>query len=328
MLVFIIRRVIYMLITLALISFISFAVMASAPGNALAQEVQRLRTVGGAVSTNQINALYKQYGLDQPWIVQYWLWIKGFIHGDYGQSITARAPINQLIYSRLGLSLAFSFGSLFIAWGIAIPLGVYSATHRYKLGDNVVTGIQFIGVAVPEFLLALSLMYIFSKYVNIDVGSLYSNKYSHAAWSWGKFVDLFNHLWIPLLVISAGSTTVTTRLLRANLLDVVNQQYIQTARAKGVSERKVIWRHAVRNAIAPLLVGLGSTLTVLIGGEAVVSIVMNLPTTGPLLLNALLQKDMYLAGTLLMFSSMMLLVGNLIADLLLAWVDPRARAFE
>lgn len=328
MLIFIVRRVIYMVITLFLISFISFAIMSSAPGSALAQEVQRLRSVGGAVSSDQVGALYKQYGLDKPWITQYWLWIKGFVRGDYGQSITARAPINQLIYGRLGLSLAFSAGALLIAWGIAIPVGVYSATHRYKLGDNTLTAVQFIGVAVPEFLLALAMLFVFAKYFNVDVGGLYSNTYEHATWSGAKFVDLVKHLWIPLIVIAAGSTTYTTRIMRANLLDVVNQQYIQTARAKGVSERKVIWRHAVRNATAPLIVGLGSTLAVLIGGEAVVSIVLNLPTTGPLLLNALLQKDMYLAGTLLMFSAFLLLVGNLIADLLLAWIDPRARTFE
>ena len=217
---------------------------------------------------------------------------------------------------------------MIIAWGVAIPVGVYSATHRYKFGDNVVTAIQFIGVAVPEFLLALTVMFIFSKYFNVDVGGLYSNKYQHAAWSGGKFVDLLKHLWIPLLVISAGSTTYTTRVMRANLLDVVNQQYIQTARAKGVSERQVIWRHATRNAIHPLVVTLGSTLAVLIGGEAVVSIVLGLPTTGPLLLSALQEKDMYLAGTLLTMISALLVVGNLIGDLLLAWVDPRARTFD
>lgn len=326
MLVFLVRRVFYMIITLIIISIASFAIINAAPGSALTQEIQRLRTVGGEVSTAQITALKKQYGVDDPWYVQYKKWIGGFVHGDFGTSFGNHEPVSSLIWSRLGLSIALSVGSLLIAWLISIPLGVYSATHRYSLSDNTVTVIQFFGVAIPEFLFALLIMTLAARYFGTDVGGLFSNAYQNAPWSAAKFVDLLKHLWIPLVVISAGSTAWLTRVMRANLLDVLNQQYVQTARAKGVAERKVIWKHATRNALHPLVMTLGSTLTVLISGEAIVSIVLNLPTTGPLFLQALISKDMYLAGALLMMLSLLLIIGNLIADILLAWIDPRIRA--
>lgn len=328
MLVFLVRRVLYMILTLIVISVASFAIINAAPGSALTQEIQRLRTVGGEVSQTQINALKKQYGVDDPWYVQYKKWITGFVHGDFGTSFGNHEPVSNLIWSRLGLSIALSVGSLLIAWLISIPLGVYSATHRYSLSDNTVTVIQFFGVAIPEFLFALLVMTLAARYFGTDVGGLFSNAYQNAPWSGAKFVDLLKHLWIPLVVISAGSTAWLTRVMRANLLDVLNQQYVQTARAKGVAERKVIWKHATRNALHPLVMTLGTTLSVLISGEAIVSIVLNLPTTGPLLIQSLISKDTYLAVTLLMMLSILLVLGNLLADILLAWVDPRVRLAE
>lgn len=325
MLTFIVRRVVYMVVTLAIISVISFALINAPPGNALAQKISQLQSQGATVTGQQVAALEKAYGVHDSWWTKYEKWITGALHGNFGQSFTQNVSVSSLIWSRIGLSLALSIGSLIIAWGLSIPLGVYSATHRYSLPDSVITVIQFIGVAIPEFLLALIVMTLAVRYLGTDVGGLFTTHYQHAPWSWGKFVDLWAHLWIPLIVISAGSTAWLTRVMRANLLDVLNQQYVQTARAKGVAERKVIWKHAVKNALHPLVMTLGTTLPVLISGEAIVSIVLNLPTTGPLLINSLLNKDMYVAGAILMIFSALLVIGNFLADLALAWLDPRIK---
>lgn len=328
MLAFIVRRLLYMILTLFIISIVSFVLIQAPPGDALSAEIQRLRSIGNNVSQDQITALETRYGLKDPVLVKYGKWIGGFVKGDFGQSFTFRQPVGDLIWGRLGFSVMLAGGALIIGWLIAIPIGVYSATHRYSLPNYVITLLQFIGVAVPEFLLALVVLVFAARFLNADVGGLFSVKYQDAPWSFAKFVDFLKHLWIPLVVISASSTAWLTRVMRANLLDVLNQQYVQTARAKGVLERRVIWKHAVRNAIHPLIMALGTTLPVLISGEAIVSIVLNLPTTGPLFLQALLNQDMYLAATLLMFLSMLLIVGNLLADIALAWVDPRARSAE
>lgn len=328
MLAFIVRRLVYMIATIIIISIISFALINAPPGNALSQKINQLRAQGGDVSQSQILALEKQYGVHDPWLTKYEKWATGFFHGNFGQSFSYNEPVSSLIWSRLGLSVMLSIGSLLIGWLIAIPVGVFSATHRYSVRDSTIAVIQFVGVAIPEFLLALAVMTLAAKYLGTDVGALHSQHYEHAPWSWGKFADTLNHLWIPFIVISAGSTAWLSRVMRANLLDVLNQQYVQTARAKGVSERKVIWKHAVRNAFHVLVMTLGTTLPVLISGEAIVSIVLNLPTTGPLLINSLLTKDMYVAGTILVMLSGLLIIGNFVADLLLAWIDPRIRLGE
>lgn len=325
MLNYIIRRLLYMVVTLFFISIISFFLIELPPGSALDAEIQRLRNLGGEVSQDQVQALRARYGLDDPVQVKYWKWIKGVTHGDFGQSFTNRAPVGNLIWGRLGYSILLASTSLIFAWLVAIPLGVYSATHRYTIPDYLITILQFVGVAVPEFLLALVLMVVASRYFGADVGGLYSLKYSNSPWSADKLVDLMKHLWLPVIVVSAGSTAWLTRVMRANLLDVLNAQYIQTARAKGLKENIVIWKHAVRNALHPLIMALGGVLPALISGEVIASIVLNLPTTGPLFINALINQDMYLAITFLMLLSVMLVVGNLLADLLLAWVDPRVR---
>lgn len=322
---FILRRVLWMIVTLFLISVITFVLIEAAPGSALSVELSRLASVGGRVSTEQIAALEEQYGVHDPLHVKYAKWAGGFIQGDFGQSFSFRAPVTDLIWDRLGLTLLLTTSSLLVAWLIAIPIGVYSATHRYSIPDYIITLIQFIGVAIPEFLLALLVLVFASRVLGIEVGGLFSVQYRNADWSFGKFVDLLAHLWIPVVVIAAGSTAWLTRVMRANLLDVLNQQYVQTARAKGVHETKVIWKHAVRNAVHPLIMALGTALPTLISGEAIVSIVLNLPTVGPMFIEALVNQDMYLAATLLMFLSLLLLVGNLLADILLAWVDPRVR---
>ncbi|WP_020575954.1 ABC transporter permease [Actinopolymorpha alba] len=338
MLAFIVRRCLYMILTLFIISIVSFVLIEAPPGNALTAEIQRLRSIGNNVSQDQIDALEKRYGINDPVLVKYQKWIigdfqdgkysGGFITGNFGQSFTNRQPVADLVWGRLGFSVMLAGGATLLAWLIAVPIGVYSATHRYSLPDYIITLLQFIGVAIPEFLLALIVLVLAARFMGADIGGLFSVPYQDAPWSFGKVVDLLQHLWIPMLVISASSTAWLTRVMRANLLDVLNQQYVQTARAKGVLERRVIWKHAVRNAIHPLIMALGTTLPVIIGGEAIVGIVLNLPTIGPLFLNALLNQDMYLAGSVLMLLSMLLVIGNLLADIALAWVDPRARSAE
>ncbi len=328
MVVYILRRLVYAVITLFLVSLLTFFIIELAPGSAVDSEIDRLRAMGSTVSTQQVEALEEQYGVNDPWIVKYGKWAGGLIQGDFGMSFAYREPVADVIWSRFGLSVALALSATIIAWGIAIPIGVYSATHRYSLGDNIVTVIQFVGVAIPEFLLALAVMVAAVQFGGIDVGGLFSNEYRNAPWSIDKLLDMLAHLWMPLLVISVASTAWLTRVMRANLFDVLNQQYVQTARAKGVAESKVIWKHAVRNALHPLVMTLGTTLGVIISGEAVVSIIFNLPTTGQALLQTLIVKDTYVAATLLVMLSALLIIGNLIADLLLMWIDPRARVLD
>lgn len=325
MLNYIIRRLVYMVITLFFVSIISFFLIELPPGSALDAEIQRLRNLGGEVPQDQIDALRTRYGLDDPVHVKYFKWISGVVVGDFGQSFQQRAPVRDVIGARIGWSLLLSTTSLLFAWIVSIPLGVYSATHRNTIPDYIITAIQFIGVAVPEFLLALVLMVVASRVFNADVGGLFSQQYNTAPWSGAKVIDLLKHIWLPIIVVSAGSTAWLTRVMRANLLDVLNAQYVQTARAKGLKESTVVWKHAVRNSLHPLIMALGGVLPALISGEVIASIVLNLPTVGPLFVTALLNQDMYLAITLLMFTSVLLIVGNLLADLLLAYVDPRVR---
>jgi peptide/nickel transport system permease protein len=322
---FLIRRIAYMLITVFFASLIGFAIIELPPGSYLEYEIQRLRAQGGNVSQDQIRALELRYGINDPLPVKYYKWVSGFAVGDFGQSFEYNKQVSELIWGRLGFTLALSLSSLLFAWLVAIPIGVYSATHKYTLPDYLITFLQFLGVSIPGFLLALVLMIFSSQVLGWDVGGLFSNQYVDAPWSGGKLLDLLKHIWVPIVVIGASTTAGLTRVMRGNLLDVLNMQYVQTARAKGLKENVVIWKHAVRNALHPLVMSLGGSLPFLISGETIASLVLNLPTAGPLYTNALLRKDMYLAGTFLMFLVILIVIGNFLADLLLAWVDPRVR---
>jgi peptide/nickel transport system permease protein len=325
MVTFLVRRLAYMIITVFFASLIGFMIIELPPGSYLDTYIQKLRSSGGDVSQDQIKALELRYGINDPVYVKYWKWASGFFTGDFGQSFEYDRPVSTLIWGRLGLSIALSLASLLFAWLVAIPIGVYSATHKYTIPDYIVTFLQFLGISIPGFLFALVLMVFSSQVLGWDVGGLFSNKYMDAPWSGAKFVDLLQHIWIPIVVIGAATTAGLTRVMRGNLLDVLNMQYVQTARAKGLKENVVIWKHAVRNALHPLVMSLGGALPGLISSETIASIVLNLPTTGPLYTNALLKKDMYLAGTFLMFLVILIVIGNFLADLLLAWVDPRVR---
>jgi len=325
MLVYIVRRLLSMVVSIVAISLLSFVLIELPPGSALDQKISQMRQSGADVSAEQIRALEDRYGLHDPLHVKYSKWVSGVLHGDFGQSFTMDQPVGSLIWSRLAFSVLLSSFALIISWGISIPLGVYSATHRHTLPDYLIQVIQFVGIAIPPFLFALVLLVFANRTLHQEVGTLFSREYINAPWSPAKLADFMSHIWIPVVVLVAGGTATLTRIMRANLLDVLGQQYVQTARSKGVREPRVIWKHAVRNALHPLVMALGTTLPALVSGEIIISIVLNLPTTGPLYLRALTQKDMYLGVTFLLMISILLLVGNLLADLLLAWVDPRVR---
>ncbi len=322
---YILRRLGYMVVTLIIVTILGYIIIELPPGSYVESEVNRLRAQGGNLTQGQIEALYRRYGLDQPEYTRFWLWISGFVRGDFGQAFAYNLPVSQIIFDRLGLTLLFSISSLIFSWTVAIFVGVYSATHRYTLPDYLITVLQFVGLAVPNFLLALLLMVFAQNAFHMEVAGLFSSQYVDAPFSVGKLLDLLNHLWIPIIVIGASNTAWVSRVMRANLLDVMNMQYVQTARAKGLKENVVTWKHAFRNAVHPLIMVLGSSLPGIISGETIVAIVLNLPTTGPVYFQALIQKDMYLAGAFLVFLAIALLIGNLLADILLAWVDPRIR---
>lgn len=323
MLGYAIRRTGYMFVTLVFVSIIGFIIIELPPGSYLESRLRELRTLGGEMSLDQIAALEKRYGVHDPVYIKFWKWISGFVRGDFGRSFQYEVPVADLLWARLPFTVGVSVLTLIVSWVIAIAVGVYSATHRYTITDYAITLLQFVGLSVPSFLLALVLMVFAQKVLGLNVGGLFSSEYRDAPWDLARVVDLLKHLWIPLIVIGASGTAWLSRVMRGNLLDVLNMQYVQTARAKGLKEHKVTWKHAVRNALHPLVMVFGMSLPGIISGQTVVSIVLNLPTAGPLFVNALLQQDMYLAGSFLMFLSFLLLLGNLLADILLAWLDPR-----
>ena len=323
MLAFMIRRFFYMIFTLIIISMIGFTLINLPPGSYLDVYQAQRQMMGTDTAEAELKAIEKRYGLDQPIYVQYWKWVSGFVQGDFGRSFQYNREVSDLIWERLGYTALISFTTLLFTWLIAIPIGIYSATHQYKLGDNAATFVGMAGLSIPDFLLALVLMVIAQRFFGQSVGGLFSREFIDAPWSLAKVWDLISHLWVPIIVVGTAGTAGLIRIMRGNLLDILNMQYIQAARARGLAEPVVIVKHAVRNAIHPLIMLLGMSLPNIISGSLIVAIVLSLPTTGPLYFNALRQQDMYLAGTFLMFLSVMLVVGNFLADILLAWIDPR-----
>jgi peptide/nickel transport system permease protein len=326
MMTFLLRRLIFMVITVAAISMVGFTIINLPPGSALEVRINQLRQQGGDISIEYIRGLEERYGLRDPLHVKYLKWVSRAIRGDFGQSFVMQdQPVGPLIWQRLGFSVGLALFAIIFSWSVAIPLGVYAATHRYSWPDYVISFFQFVGFAIPEFLAALLLLVFASQVLDIEVGVLFSRQYRDAPWSFAKFVDFLKHIWIPCAVLAISGTAWLTRVMRANLLDVLGQQYVQTARSKGLQEYIVIWKHAVRNALHPLIMALGGAFPALVSGEVIVSIVTNMPTTGPIYARALITKDMYLAVTILLMLSIAVVIGNLIADLLLAWADPRIR---
>jgi peptide/nickel transport system permease protein len=302
MLQYILRRVFMMIPTLFAISLLSFLIIQLPPGDFLTSYAAQLREMGDSVDVAELEALRQRYGLDQPFYVQYSKWISGILlRGDWGQSLEWRKPVRDLIWERLALTVVISGTALLVSWLVAIPIGVYSATRQYSFLDYAMTAFSFVGLGTPGFLLALVVMFMAQSYFGMNVGGLFSEEYMLAPWNWAKVVDMLKHLWMPLIIVSLGSIAGNIRITRANLLDELNKPYVETARAKGMKEGNLIWKYPVRVALNPFFSTVGWSLATLISGTTLVSIVLSLQTTGPMLLRALTSQDMYLAGSFIYF---------------------------
>ena len=328
MLAYILRRLLVAIGTVWVISVISFVIIELPPGDYVTSYIAQLMSTGSLVTQEEAENLRAQYGLDQPVYVQYakWMWL--VLHGDFGVSMEWKRPVTEVIGDRLLLTVLLAFTAVIFTWILAIPIGIYSAVRQYSLGDYAFTCIGFIGLAVPNFLLALVIMYLAFAYFGASVGGLFSPEYLDAPWSWARMLDLLQHLWIPAIILSTAGTAQLIRILRANLLDELRKPYVVTARAKGLSELRAILKYPVRVALNPFISTVGYTLPYLVSGSIIVSIVLSLPTVGPLLLKALLAQDMFLAGTIVLLLGVMTVIGTLISDILLIWVDPRIRLEE
>jgi peptide/nickel transport system permease protein len=325
MLMFVLRRLLSFAVMMVLISIAAFVIIQLPPGDFITTLAAGLER-SGDVDAAQLEFLRQRFGLDQPIWVQYWRWISAIVfHGDFGYSFMWKKPVADLIWDQLGFTLIISIATLLFSWAISFPIGVYSAVRQYSWGDFLFTFIGFIGLAVPNFLLALVLMSVGFPNLGQSVGGLYSPQNQDAAWSWGKFGDLLSHLWIPIIVIGASKTAELIRIMRANLLDELNKPYVTTARAKGMTEVRMLVKYPIRLALNPFVSTVGWVLPSLISGAVIASVVLNLPTVGPILLNSLQSQDMYLAGAFILLLSLLTLVGTLISDILLAWLDPRIR---
>jgi peptide/nickel transport system permease protein len=326
MLSYILRRIIFMIPTLFLISIVSFTALQLPPGDYLTSYAAQLSAQGESVDQEALNSLRERYGLGEPVYVQYAKWVYGIVtRGDWGQSMEWQMPVSELIWNRLGLTVALAVFSLLISWLIAIPVGVYTATHQYSILDYLMSTFSFLGIGVPAFLWALIIMYIAQAAFGINAGGLFSEKFISAPWSWEKFVDMLQHLWIPALIIALVNTAGELRTTRANLLDELNKPYVELARAKGLTENRLIWKYPVRVALNPFFSTAGWGLANRINDITLMSVVLSLETTGPMQLRALVSQDMYLAGSFLFLLSVLVVIGTLISDIALAWADPRIR---
>ena len=322
---YILNRALSAIPTVIIIVILGFIIMELPAGDYLTYYLMELERQGTSGSVALIESMRQLYGLDKPAYQRFFIWLSRFVKGDFGQSFEHNKPVRELIGGRLALTFGISLLSLFIAWGIGIPVGVYTATHQYSLGDNVVTLLTFLGLGVPGFMVALVLLVTGMRFLGFVPIGLYSPEFVDAPWSWAKLVDLMKHIWVPSLVVAITGTAGLVRTMRGNLLDVLRLDYVVSARAKGLHESVVVWKHAVRNAIHPLVMSLGMSFPALVSGTAITGIVLNLPVIGPLYLQAVRKQDVYLAGTVLIMLTLMLVIGNLFADVLLAVVDPRIR---
>ena len=325
MLVFIIRRILLSLLTIFAVSIISFGIIQLPPGDYVSSYVARLLQQGEDISETEADNLRIQYGLDKPFPVQYYKWASRAVRGNYGMSMEYQRPVGEVIGDRLALTAALAFLSIIFTWVLAIPIGVYSAVKQYSIGDYAFTFIGFLGLAVPNFLLALVLLYLGFVYLDANIGGLFSPEMVDQPYSVAKVWDLMTHLWLPSLILAVAGTAQLIRVLRANMLDELRKPYVVTARAKGLPEWRVVTKYPLRVAMNPLMSTVGYLLPLLVSGSIIISIVMSLPTVGPMLLRALLAQDMFLAGTIIMMIGVMTVIGTFISDLLLVWIDPRIR---
>lgn len=321
MLTYALRRLIGILPTMLVISAVCFLVIQLQPGSYIDQYLEDPR-----MSRETVARITEQLGLNQPAWVQYLKWLQGiFLHFDFGFSFSNSRPVTSMIWDSLGWTVFLAVITMFVSWAVAIPLGVFTALNRYGAPATIMNFVGYFSLATPDYLVAMLLSAMVLKLGWTNVNGLFSPQYIDAPWSWPKVLDLLNHLWIPIIVLGLEGVASIMRQMRASMLDVMNQDYVRTAKSKGLADKVVLWRHTFRNAVNPLISIAGLSLPNLINASIIGSIVLNLPTIGPLLYSSLINKDQYLAMTLLMLSALLLLIGNLIADLALAWADPRVR---
>lgn len=326
MLVFIVKRLLWMLPFLLAISFLSFVLIQLPPGDYVTTYIATLAASNEVVDQNTAADLRIRFGLDQPLIVQYWKWISNIVfRGDFGLSFEWQQPVGDLIWERMALTLLLTLSALLLTWGIALPVGVFSAVKKYSVADYIVTGLSFLGLAIPSFLLALVLMYVAAVQFGQNVGGLFSEEYLTAPWSVNKLIDLLQHLWIPVVILAVSGTASLIRVMRANMLDELHKPYVTTARAKGLSEFTLLVKYPLRLALNPFISTIAWLLPNLVSGSIIVAIVLSLPTAGPLLLQSLMSQDMYLAGAFILLICGLTVLGSLVSDILLALVDPRIR---
>jgi peptide/nickel transport system permease protein len=320
-----VQRLLVMIPTLIVISIAIFVIIQAPPGDWIETYIAQLEAQGEAVDPAKIEFLRKTYGLDLPFYMQYLKWAGGLVQGDLGYSFEHSMPVNEVVGDRLWLTVVVSFASILFVWVVSFPIAVYSAVRQYSIGDYLFTFLGYIGLATPSFLLALIMLYFAKEYFDISIGGLMDPQYMDAAWSWDKFQSILSHLWIPVLVIGLPGTAGMIRRLRANLLDELNKQYVTTGRAKGLPPGRLLIKYPLRISLNPFIADIGSLLPELISGSVIVSVVMSLPLTGPMLLDSLRSQDMYLAGSFLMFMAFLTVVGVFISDIMLALLDPRIR---
>lgn len=325
MLTYLVRRLLVMIPTLFAISVIVFVIIQLPPGDYLTSYVAELQAQGESVSEEKIAFLRQEYGLGLPWYEQYFTWAFGFIQGDLGYSFEYSEPVATVIGDAFWLTFVVSLSTIIFTWVVSFPIGVYSATHQYSWGDYGLTFLGFLGLATPNFLLALVLMYLANVWFGTSIGGLMDEKFIGEPWSVDKVLSILEHLWIPVIVIGTSGTAGMIRRLRANLLDELQKQYVVTGRAKGLAPGKLLVKYPLRMALNPFIADIGNLLPQVISGSVIVAVVLNLPTTGPLLLNALQSQDMFLAGSFVMLLSILTVVGVLLSDLALAVLDPRIR---
>ena len=321
---YLVRRLLYMAVTLAAISAAVFLVIQLPPGDAVDAIVAEREAQGDVITDEDERELRSLYGLDRPLVVQYAAWVIRFVTGDMGRSIRG-LPVSGLITERLGATVMLSLISILFTYLVAIPIGIYSATHQYSLGDYALTTVGFMGLATPNFLLALILLFLFYRFFGLSIGGFFSPGMEEQPWSAAKLIDLLSHLWIPVIVIGTAATAGTIRVMRATVLDELGKQYVITAQAKGLARRRLLMKYPVRLALNPIVSTVGGVLPGLIAGQTIVAIVLNLPTLGPLLFTGLRAQDINLAASVLMMQSVLAVFGVLISDLLLVVVDPRIR---
>jgi peptide/nickel transport system permease protein len=321
----VVQRLLLLPLLLIIFSILVFALVQAPPGDFLTSYISSLAASGSSVDQAQVDALRRQYGLDQPFLIQYVRWMQNLLRGDLGLSLEFQRPNVELIGDYLLLTVLLALFSFVFTWVMAIPAGIYSATHPRSWLDYVLTVVNYVGVATPNFMLALILMWGAFSWFGISITGLFSTEYLDAPWSLARFVDLLRHIWLPMIILGIAGTARLTRIMRANLLDELHKPYVVTARAKGLSEWRLVLKYPVRVAINPLVSTIGWYLPQLFSGSLIVATVMNLPNIGPLLLRALVSQDMYLAGSILMIYALLTVVGTLLSDILLAWVDPRIR---